>query len=260
MRFCSLCSGSNGNCTFVETGEHRILVDIGISAKRAEALLREKDIDPESITAVLVTHEHTDHTTGVGVFSRRYHVPVLATRGTLEGMGALLAKVPDEQKFELENGHCYRMGDLRLCVIPTMHDANDPCAYSFESGGGKAAIITDTGMYTSQMADELSECDIAVVESNHDLKMLMEGPYPEVLKRRIHGNMGHLSNDDCGTLLSRVRAFNQSGTFLLGHLSEENNRPPLALSTVSRMVEEERGTSGPIDLTSRGASTDMYII
>lgn len=260
MRFCALSSGSNGNCSFVETNEHRILIDIGLSAKRVESLLREKGIEPGTITAVFVTHEHTDHIAGVGVWARRYKVPVMATAGTWKGMEKTIKEIPGELRFEIVSGRGYRMSDLRIEAIPTMHDANDPCAYTIESDGGKVSVITDTGMVTERMMHHLAESDLAVLESNHDINMLLTGPYADSLKRRIHGNMGHLSNEDCGLAIASVRAVNPNGTFLLGHLSEENNTPQLALKTVKDIVLERRGETGQIDLTSRYGSTDLYEI
>lgn len=260
MRFCSISSGSNGNCTFIETGEQRLLLDIGLSAKQIETLLQEKGIDPGTITAVFVTHEHSDHTRGVGVWARRYKVPVMATAGTWKGMEKAIGPVPPELRFEITSGKGYRMSDLRIEAIPTSHDANDPCAYTVESKGCKASVITDTGYITQTMIRHLFDSDIAIVESNHDVDMLMHGSYPASLKKRIRGNLGHLSNDDCGKALALVRSRNANGVFLLGHLSEENNRPPLALETVEHIVEEADGSFGAIGLTSRGASTDMYEI
>ena len=260
MRFCALSSGSNGNCSLIETGEHRLLIDIGLSAKNIEGLLRAKGIEPGTITAVFVTHEHTDHTAGVGVWARRYKIPVMATAGTWKGMRRTIGEVPGELAFEIVSGKGYRMSDLRIEAIPTSHDANDPCAYTVESGGAKASVITDTGLITETMFKHLCESDIAVIESNHDLDMLMNGPYPAALKRRIRGNLGHLSNQDCGACLAEVRNFNPNATFLLGHLSEENNTPELALRTVKEIVAERHGETGPIELTARGKSTDLFVI
>ena len=237
-----------------------MLIDVGLSARTIEGMLKAKRIDPSTITAIFVTHEHSDHIRGVGVWARRYKIPVMATAGTWKGMEKSIGEVPGELRVEIVSGKGYRMGDLRIESIPTCHDANDPCAYTVESGGRKVSVITDTGMATPAMFQHLRGSDIAVVESNHDIDMLMHGPYPEALKRRIRSNLGHLSNQDCGELLSRVRQYNPNGTFLLGHLSEENNRPNLALSTVSGIVSQWWGVSGPIDLTARDESTDIYVV
>lgn len=260
MRFCSVSSGSNGNCSFVETNERRILIDAGLSAKAIEGLLREKEIDPATISAIFVTHEHTDHTCGVGVWARRYKIPVMATAGTWKGMEKTVGCIPGELRVEIEAGRGYRMGDLRILAIPTSHDANDPCAYTVESGGRKVSVITDTGYLTQLMVDHLKDSDLAVVESNHDIEMLLNGPYSYALKKRIRGSKGHLSNNDCGDVLAEVRRSNQGGVFLLGHLSEENNRPELAMRTVGDIIRQNGMNVGEVEVTVRGGSTDLFLI
>jgi len=185
MRFCAISSGSNGNCTFIETNEERILIDIGLSARQVENLLKAKGIDPATITSVLVTHEHSDHIHGVGVWARRYKVPVIATPGTWRGMERAIGSVPEELRIEIAPDKKYHMADLMLEVISTSHDANEPCAYSVVAGGRRGSVITDTGMVTDEMVRVLKESDIAVVESNHDLEMLLSGPYPAILKNEF---------------------------------------------------------------------------
>lgn len=260
MRFCSIASGSNGNCTLIETSEHRILVDIGLSARNTEKLLSAKGIDPRTITAVCVTHEHTDHTSGVGVWARRYKVPILATPGTWQGMAKTIGEVPGEMCFELQRGKNYKMSGLTLSVIPTSHDANSPCGYAVESEGCKAAVVTDTGIVTEEIIRHLAESDICVFESNHDVQMLKNGPYPASLKARIRSRYGHLSNTTCGETIALLREYNKKGIFLLGHLSDENNTPSLALATVKTLVEEAGYSSENIYVTHRDRSSDMYIV
>lgn len=260
MRFCSITSGSSGNCHLIETGQHRLLIDVGLSAKQIEQLLRERDIDPASITAVFVTHEHSDHTKGVGVWMRRYRVPVMATAGTWKGMERTIGQIPGELRVEIRSGKGYRMSDLRIEAIPVCHDANDPCGYAVESGGSKVAVITDTGMLTPLMQRHLCETDLAVIESNHDIDMLMHGPYPMALKKRIRSNMGHLSNEDCGRAITEARRQGSKGIFLLGHLSDENNTPELAMDTVTHILQENAESVQRIGLTRREHSTDLYII
>lgn len=260
MRFCSITSGSSGNCHLIETGQHRLLIDIGLSARQIEALLQEREIDPASITAVFVTHEHSDHTKGVGVWMRRYRVPVMATAGTWKGMERTIGQVPGELRVEIRAGKGYRMSDLRIEAIPICHDANDPCGFAVESGGRKVTIITDTGMLTPVMRRHLSETDLAVVESNHDIDMLMHGPYPMALKKRIRSNMGHLSNEDCGLSISEARQRGSRGIFLLGHLSEENNTPELAIDTVRGIVTQNGQSDKNIYLTRREHATPMFTL
>ena len=260
MRFCSITSGSSGNCHLIETGQHRLLIDIGLSARQIEGLLQARGIDPASITAVFVTHEHTDHTKGVGVWMRRYRVPVMATAGTWKGMERTIGHVPGELRVEIRAGKGYRMSDLRIEAIPVCHDANDPCGYAVESGGNKVAVITDTGMLTPLMQKHLCETDLAVLESNHDINMLMQGPYPMQLKKRIRSNMGHLSNEDCGHSITQARQQGSKGIFLLGHLSDENNTPELAMDTVKRIVDANGQSNENIFLTRRERSTEMFTI
>ncbi len=262
MRFCSVTSGSSGNCHLIETGQHRLLIDIGLSARQIEKLLKERQIDPASITAVFVTHEHSDHTKGVGVWMRRYRVPVMATAGTWHGMQRMVGQVPGELCVEIRSGKGYRMSDLRIEAIPTCHDANDPCGYAVESGGNKVVVITDTGMVTPLMQRHLAEADLSVIESNHDIDMLMNGPYPMLLKKRILSNMGHLSNHDCAQAVTEALRQNAKGIFLLGHLSEENNKPELAMNTTLTMIKERMGKAGAgsIYLTKRECSTDVFTI
>ena len=258
MRFCSISSGSSGNCQFIETGQHRILIDIGLSARQIERLLGEKDIDPASITAVFVTHEHSDHIKGVGVWMRRYRVPVMATAGTWKGMERSIGQVPGELRVELRAGKGYRMSDLRIETVPSCHDANDPCGYVVESGGRKAAVFTDTGIVTQTMLHHLCETDIAVLESNHDIDMLMNGPYPLALKKRIRSNVGHLSNIDCAQTICEARRLGGSGIFLLGHLSDENNRPQLALDTSTTLMRQEGHPCDQIYVTQRESAGAIF--
>ncbi|MFQ9800628.1 MAG: MBL fold metallo-hydrolase [Clostridia bacterium] len=173
MRYCSVASGSNGNCHYIESGEYRILVDLGLSARQIEDGLKSVGIDPASINGIFVTHEHSDHIRGIGVWARRYKVPILATAGTWKGMERSLGPVSGELAVTIRTGKGYRLGDMRIEAFSIYHDANEPVGYCFESGGRKIAVMTDTGMVTSDMKHRLMDCDLAVVESNHDVDMLM---------------------------------------------------------------------------------------
>lgn len=260
MRFCSITSGSSGNCHLIETGQHRLLIDVGLSARQIEQLLIGRDIDPASITAVFVTHEHSDHVKGVGVWMRRYRVPVMATAGTWKGMERSLGQVPGELRVEIRSGKGYRMSDLRIEAVPICHDANDPCGYAVESGGRKITVITDTGTLTPLMQRHLNESDLAVIESNHDIDMLMNGPYPLPLKKRIRSNLGHLSNEDCGQAIANARRQGSKGIFLLGHLSDENNTPDLAMQTVCHTLQMQSEHTENLYLTVRDHSTQIFTV
>ena len=261
MRFCSLASGSSGNCHYIESEEYRVLVDIGLSGRQIEQAMRLRGLDPASVDAVFVTHEHNDHIRGVGVWARRYRIPVLATAGTWRGMERLVGEIPGELQREIVIGRGYRLGKLRIEAIPICHDANQPCGYSLDCEGRRVVIVTDTGILTPAAFDKLREADLAVLESNHDIEMLMNGPYPMPLKRRIRSNLGHLSNEDCGQALARLYAEKKKGVYLLGHLSRENNRPELALSTVRTILQEQAGVSGEsIYLTHRDKPTEIFVL
>lgn len=261
MRFCSLASGSSGNCHYIETAEYRILVDVGLSGRQIEQAMRQKGLDPAGVDAVFVTHEHNDHIRGVGIWARRYRVPVLATAGTWRGMEGAVGEIPGKLQRELVFGKGYRLGKLRIEAVPLCHDANQPCGYSFEEEGRRIVIVTDTGILTEQAMNKLREADLAVVESNHDLQMLMKGPYPPALKKRIRSNLGHLSNDDCGAIVAELSAYHRNAIYLLGHLSHENNLPELALRTVRQILKEKTGSSGDqIYLTHREEPTDIFVI
>ncbi len=260
MRYCSLASGSDGNCHYIEHEQSCVLVDIGISLRTAEQELTELGLNPAGIRAVLVTHEHSDHIQGVGAWARRYKVPVMASAGTWEAMQTQIGAVPEALRVVLEPGKGYRLaGGLRIEPFPTFHDAREPFGYCLEGGGKTITILTDTGTVSREMEEYLLRSQFAVVESNHDLAMLLNGPYPWPLKKRIRSNLGHLSNEDCGRFLARVMTQHPELRVLLGHLSEENNEPQLALTTVRNLVLE----AAPVDerqigLTRRGAATAIY--
>ena len=263
MQFCSLASGSNGNSYYIGEGGSRILLDLGISAKQAETSLRQIDVDPACIQAILVTHEHSDHIRGIGVWARRYRIPVLGSEGTLMAMDRMssLGKLPPELLYPIRAGKRYNLGALSIEPFSPFHDAADPLGYSVSAGGKKVTVMTDTGMISPQMEERLKCSDLAVLESNYDPQMLMYGPYPPILKKRIRSNVGHLSNIDCGQILSRVFAENPGLFVLLGHLSEENNRPDLALQTVCDLARNTlESADRQITLTVRGARTDVFTV
>ncbi len=263
MQFCSLASGSNGNCYFIGDGRSRILLDLGISAKQAETALKEINIDPGSIRAVLVTHEHSDHIRGIGVWARRYRIPILGSERTLQVMSGMssLGMIPGEFLYPVRLGKRYNLESLVIEPFAPFHDAVDPLGYSIQAQGKRITVMTDTGMVSAEMEALLNISDLVVLESNYDPQMLEYGPYPPLLKRRIKSNIGHLSNVDCGRVLQRVFQVNPNLTVLLGHLSEENNRPDLALSTVRELAAAgSEEMTQQIRLTVRGGRTEVYTI
>ena len=246
MQMYSIASGSSGNCIYVGTEKTHLLVDAGISGKRIENGLKNLSVDPKSLSGVLVTHEHRDHIQGLGVLSRRYHLPIYATEETIREIVSCSAagKIDDSLFHEIcpDEGFCIR--DMEIMPVHISHDAANPVCYTFRHGDKKMGIATDLGTYNEYLVKHLQECDVLLLESNHDRHMLETGIYPYQLKRRILGNKGHLSNDLAAGLLSKL-AGRRLKHVLLGHLSKENNLPELAFMTVK--YELERLTAGALE-------------
>lgn len=225
-KYCSLFSGSSGNCTYLASPAGGILVDAGVSAKRIREALTMRGVDSATIKAVFITHEHTDHVSGLKVFLKQFPVPVYATRGTLD---ALIAKdlLPSGAQVYIMDGEA-RAAGMTVTAFATPHDSVESCGYRITFPDERtAAIATDMGCLTDTVTAAIHGCDLVHIESNHDVRMLECGPYPYMLKRRVLGRGGHLSNDACASLLPSLL---QSGTtrFVLAHLSKENNLPELA--------------------------------
>jgi len=237
LHFGTVASGSSGNCIFIGSDNTRVLIDAGLSGKRIEAGLSALGIEPQSLDAILITHEHSDHIQGAGILSRRFDVPVYATPGTWEAMerfGAL-GKMHPWNKLLVYSGERVLLNDLCINPFAIPHDAAEPVGYTVETEGYKVAVATDIGKATPLIEESIAACDVLLIEANHDLDMLENGPYPVQLKRRIRGDFGHLSNVACGELLTRVYSERLACVYL-GHLSEENNRPMVAFETVNDIL------------------------
>lgn len=233
MELASIASGSSGNCLYIGKKEKHFLVDAGISRKRIVEGLSQLAVDPASITAIFITHEHIDHIGGLGVFLRKYKIPVFATAATIDRILTTksLGKV-DSSLFEIIRPDApILLDDVKIEASTVMHDAADPVCYTFSDGESKVGIATDFGTYDDYLVEKMKGCESLLVEANHDLNMLMVGPYPYPLKRRIMGNKGHMSNERAGEFLHKIIG-NETKHILLGHLSKENNYPDLAYETV----------------------------
>ena len=229
-RFCSLFSSSSGNCTYIGAGTTGILIDAGVSTKRIENALIERGIDPRGIQAIFVTHSHSDHIQGIRVFGNRYKIPVYATATTAKAIEDVNAS-PLSGMDVLPKKGPVKVGDLKVEWFPTPHDAPGSVGYVVETPDSRrAAVATDMGFLENNVQQILKTCDLVLIESNHDIEMLKNGPYPYPLKTRILGSGGHLSNEACADFLPFLAKAGVTH-FILGHLSAENNRPKLAEQT-----------------------------
>lgn len=238
MRFVSIASGSSGNCIYAGTDKTHVLIDAGISAKRIEKGLFEVGLKPSELSAICITHEHSDHIKGLGVLARKYEIPIYATDATLKEIRKVksLGEYPDELLKPLLPDVKLQVGDMDVLPFHIDHDAADPVAYRIQSGNKSIAVATDLGHFNQYTIDHLLDLDAVLLESNHDKRMLETGPYPYYLKRRIMGDFGHLSNENAGRLLNCILN-DKMKHILLGHLSKENNLPELAFETVRLEVD-----------------------
>ena len=237
MRMCSIASGSSGNCIYVGSDNSHLLIDTGISKKRIEEGLNKLEIKGDELDGILITHEHSDHIKGLGVFSRKYEIPIYATPGTIAGIkeSSTLGKMPEGLLHPIKTAHPFRLGELDVHPFAISHDANEPSGYRIEQGGKSVAVATDLGKYDDYTVKNLKNLDAILLEANHDIRMLQVGKYPYYLKQRILGEKGHLSNENAGRLLCRLLHDNMKAIFL-GHLSRENNYEELAYETVCSEV------------------------
>lgn len=262
IKFCSLSSGSSGNCQYIETDRMKVLVDGGFSGKKIEGLLTSIDVSPTDIDCIFVTHEHIDHIKGVGIISRRYDTPIFANRDTWISMGSSIGKIKTENIKIIETEKDFELKDLGVYPFSVFHDAAEPVGYCFYYKNVKISIMTDTGWVNDNMKNIIKSSSLYLIESNHDLKMLKEGSYPWYLKNRILGTRGHLSNLDAGKTLSEILMGNGE-IVLLAHLSKENNEPSLAHSTVRECMEGygiNVDKDIALDLTYRDKATKVYAL
>jgi len=230
MRFASIGSGSEGNGLVVEAGNTRVLIDCGFGVKDTVARLARVGLTPESLTAILVTHEHADHVGGVPAFAARHGIPVWLTFGTLENSGERFGGMQGIYCFDAHER--FAIGDLEVCPFPVPHDAREPVQFVLTDGAHRVGVLTDIGTTTRYVEMSLSGCDALVLECNHDLAMLENGDYPPSLKQRIAGRLGHLHNEAAAEILARIDT-SRLVHVIAAHLSQQNNTPARACAALA---------------------------
>jgi phosphoribosyl 1,2-cyclic phosphodiesterase len=233
MRFSVLASGSGGNACYVETAHSRILIDAGLSCRQLIKRLEGIEVEPESLDALIITHEHLDHIKGAGPLARRLDIPVYISGSTLKNGIKILGNL--SRPVVLHTGQTFPIKDLLIETFTKCHDAVDPMGLILSSDGVRLGMVTDLGRSTRLVEDRLKGCHALIIEFNHDHRMLEEGPYPWVLKSRIKGPEGHLSNQQAGELLKAVAHKNLSQV-VLAHLSEINNHTQKAFQEARDML------------------------
>ncbi|MCL5681237.1 MAG: MBL fold metallo-hydrolase [Candidatus Thermoplasmatota archaeon] len=242
MLITSLGSGSTGNSTLICSDDTCILIDLGLSYRKVETALNTKGFKVGQINAVFITHGHSDHASGVHTFRNRTKIPVFGTYETSDiyveqrgGYGGYQEMGVEIVNF-IKEGTPEQVGDLTIEAIRVSHDARHPVAYTVQNGNKKVAVVTDLGEGNALLRRRLKECNLVVIEANHDPLLLENGPYPETLKRRIRNPRGHLSNEQTGNILKSVM---DSDTIpILAHLSQVNNTPQIAIQTVHDVLRE----------------------
>ncbi|MEN1966561.1 MBL fold metallo-hydrolase [Lentibacillus sp. N15] len=254
LRFSVLASGSTGNAFYIESATKRLLVDAGLSGKKMDGLLKEVHVDPNTLTGILVTHEHSDHIKGLGIVARKYNLPIYANEKTWQAMEGSIGKLSLDQKFHFGMEEVKTFGDIEVESFGVSHDAAEPMFYTFRHDGKKVALVTDLGYVSERIKKTVEDADAYIFEANHDVEMLRMGRYPWNIKRRILGDSGHVSNDDSGLALCDIIS-NRTKRIYLAHLSQDNNMKDLARMSVGNVLNE-RGID--VNHTIKLCDTDPY--
>lgn len=241
MRFASLGSGSEGNALLVCVGETYVLLDCGFGLKDVIARLARLDVSPEQLSGIIVTHEHGDHIGGVARLSRKFNLPVWLTHGTLRSQPKAFANIAT--LHEIDPHGVFAIRDIEISPYPVPHDAAEPVQFVLGDGARHLGVLTDAGCSTPHIEAMLSGCDALVLESNHDSDMLMNGDYPQGLKQRVSGRLGHLSNGESAGILATLNT-GRLQHLIAAHLSSKNNTPELAVGALSAAMNCEAGWVG----------------
>ena len=262
LRFAPLFSGSSGNSVFVGSEAGQVLVDAGVSASRLINEMKRLGIDPGSLQALLITHEHIDHIRGAGVLSRKLDLPIYATAGTWAAMEGKLGAVAEKNIRVIEREQDFFIGGIDIQAFPTPHDAAESVGYAFAVDGKRFAVATDLGCVRDSWLNYVRGADAVLLEANYDPDMLQAGPYPYELKKRIMSRKGHLSNDDAGKTAAELISHGAK-QIVLGHLSKENNFPELAERSCTFVLETEGiipGEDAFLCVARRDEATGMFVV
>lgn len=255
MKVAVLSSGSKGNCALIQTNSTKILIDLGVTKSYVEEKLQELQVDPKEIKAILITHTHVDHIQGLKVFLKKYHPKLYVNKVIL----SLLNEYIEDFDYELYETSNFIIGDIEIEVIKTSHDVKGSVGFIVKSNDKSIVYITDTGYINNKYFATLKNHNLYILESNHDVEMLMKGKYPYHLKKRILGDKGHLSNTDASYYLSQFIG-DKTSAIVLAHLSDDNNTYELALNTLNKTLKSSNKRVNSIIVAKQKQRTDWIEI
>ena len=256
MELRTLFSGSSGNAILISHSGAHLLVDAGVSCRRLTMALESCGVDPQSLSAILITHEHSDHIAGLAILTKKYQRPSYTSPGTARQLAYRIAAIEDVL-HPVSPGDAFALGPFTVTAFPTSHDAAQPMGFTFSAGGRRAAVVTDLGYVSREVLSGILGSDLVVCESNHDIDWLQSGPYPYSLKARILGDKGHLSNE-AGAALALQCAQAGAHTVILAHLSAENNSPARALSQTETVLSTGGFGAVVLAVAPRNQPSELY--
>ncbi|PKM50711.1 MAG: ribonuclease Z [Firmicutes bacterium HGW-Firmicutes-7] len=264
MHICSIASSSSGNCIYIGDENTHLLIDVGISGKKIAEGLSLLDVSPQDLKGILITHEHSDHIKSLGIMARRFSIPIYATKDTWNELltYSKLGKIDPSLHIEITADISFQIDDICIHPFNTSHDAVNPVCYTFTKNNKKISIATDLGCYNDYIKEKLVHSNVLFIEANHDIKMLEVGKYPYFLKQRILSDLGHLSNEMSGKLISEL-IHKDLKHVILGHLSQENNYPDIAFESVKLELFEREAIYAPtisVSVAKRNQNSDLIVI
>ena len=254
LKFCSLYSGSSGNSSLIQSKDINILVDAGVSGKKIVNALASINIDIEDISAILVTHEHSDHTQAIATLSKKYNIPIYANKKTWDAMSDKKAKISENNIFYFTNNKTFSLKDISILPFDIPHDAANPCGFSISDLDSKISIATDIGHMTDSILNNIKNSNFLLLEANYEPDVLKCSSYPYHLKQRIASPIGHLSNIEAGKTINYLADFGVKN-IMLGHLSNENNFPELAYKSV---LEQINNKNLNLNVASRFSPSQLF--